>query len=599
MVCRIACSRARTCAIDENCARVLAAASPLDSFSTALNSADVCANVVPAQAAGKWIVLVGSLSDCDPLVMLLALEQAGVKAVLSDVKTFTLPNVNVVNLDPKPNLLPPSVIRTQRTDLPASTVPWYVVSRGASVHFSLLAAFVPLVLYQGPAIAEEKAFLLDFASGMTRGSIHTGAGVNGLAWTASTDPCRDRWLGVTCSPDGHVTRLVLPDSSLAGPLPASFDVLTKVQMIVLPSNKISGPLPGGLSMSNCWHIDLSNNVLEAPEGGGPLTFSALPRLRSLDLSFNKIGAELHPTDLLPSFPSETLNAYANLAYNRITGSFPVAISPFFSLDLSNNRLSGSIAVPGAFSFGQPIASRLFHLDLSNNELSGTFPGENLVDLGILRISNNPFEDVQVAGSLKLRLEMARLNLRQGALDDFLVPGLTLDVLDVSANQLVSVNLPTQSGKAGINRCFFRSNNLTSATAIVSTCRVIDLSHNMLDSLGRLGAILASAVELQSLDLSFNRLKNEDADFRLSSIVGQTNSLLSLDVSNNALSGKFIPDKVLTTLEYLNIANNPDIVGDLADNARSGDRWLLSAFTSLRLVDISGTCSGQCMCAATF
>ena len=117
------------------------------------------------------------------------------------------------------------------------------------------------------------------------GGAHWGRGYTWPNTSSSSDPCVNRWEGVTCDYNGNVERLVLRGASLNGHLPTDFGQhLPVLSHLDLSSNHLSGPLPVAFSSLLRLHLlDLSNNFFD---GGVPEEWVSLHALHSLDLSSN-------------------------------------------------------------------------------------------------------------------------------------------------------------------------------------------------------------------------------------------------------------------------------------------------------------------------
>ncbi|KAI4968272.1 hypothetical protein ZWY2020_060009 [Hordeum vulgare] len=106
---------------------------------------------------------------------------------------------------------------------------------------------------------QEKGSLLQFLGGLSRD------GGLAVSWKNGSDCCQ--WEGITCSTDGIVTDVLLASRSLQGHITPSLGNITGLLRLNLSNNLLSGGLPQELVSSSSILI--------------------------LDVSFNRLGGELH------------------------------------------------------------------------------------------------------------------------------------------------------------------------------------------------------------------------------------------------------------------------------------------------------------------
>ncbi|KAM0979588.1 hypothetical protein ACFX13_015707 [Malus domestica] len=155
-------------------------------------------------------------------------------------------------------------------------------------------------------------------------------------WNMSSDPCRDKWEGVTCDGKNSVKKIVLETSNLAGVLDAnSLCTVKSVGVVSLKNNKITGQLTE--EIENCrdlTHLYISGNQFS---GDLPASLSQLNNLKRVDISNNNFNGEL------PDF-SKISGLITFLAQNnQLDGKIPDF--DFFNLkefNVSNNNFSGPI-----------------------------------------------------------------------------------------------------------------------------------------------------------------------------------------------------------------------------------------------------------------
>ncbi|CAL5362066.1 unnamed protein product [Camellia sinensis] len=159
-----------------------------------------------------------------------------------------------------------------------------------------------------------------------------------FGWNMSSDPCTDKWHGVSCdSKLQSVRKIVLDRFNLTGVLNATSLCKAKsLSVLSLNDNNVGGEIQQ--EISNCrylTHLYLSGNRFS---GNLPVNISQLSNLKRLDISNNDFSNQI------PDM-------------SRISG--------LLSFLAQNNHLSGEIP---KFDF-----SNLQEFNVSNNNLSGPIP----------------------------------------------------------------------------------------------------------------------------------------------------------------------------------------------------------------------------------
>lgn len=164
-----------------------------------------------------------------------------------------------------------------------------------------------------------------------------------LGWTMGSDPCIDKWTGVTCEMNS-VSKIFLENVGLNGVFDAvPLCSVKSLNLLSLINNTISGTVSEEIGRcQELTHLNLSGNKLS---GRLPDSLSRLGNLKRLEIFDNNFSGEL--PDLarisgLLSFLAEN---------NNLSGAIPNFDFPNFeSFNVSNNHFSGPIPdVQGHFT----------------------------------------------------------------------------------------------------------------------------------------------------------------------------------------------------------------------------------------------------------
>ncbi|WOH16424.1 hypothetical protein DCAR_0935977 [Daucus carota subsp. sativus] len=206
--------------------------------------------------------------------------------------------------------------------------------------------------------------------------------------------------------------LALSHNNFSGELPQCLGNLTELIELDLMNNSLSGKIPSLGFLGDLQYINLHNNKFQ---GKFPLSFQNLTKLFVLDVGKNNLSDVL-PTwsaEQLPNLKYLILrsnNFYGeiplqlcqqstievlNFADNQITGNIPACFGNFSAMvtgDISPNHLDywGSVQMIDSMKGYEQVYTStlefLFSIDLSNNKISGEIPKE-LMDLqGLLNLN---------------------------------------------------------------------------------------------------------------------------------------------------------------------------------------------------------------------
>ncbi|XP_057789385.1 receptor-like protein 7 [Salvia miltiorrhiza] len=320
----------------------------------------------------------------------------------------------------------------------------------------------------------------------------------------------------------------------------------------LSYNRIGGEIPSWIWGTQLQYLNLSFNLLTHLQKPYHIPAS----LEELYLYSNQLKGELH----LPIPPASQL-MYLYLANNSLSGSIPTSLcsaTQLYFLDLSANELSGGI--PPCL-----LERNISDLDLSRNNISGSIPDNFPMDcqLGYLDLNNNTLEG-KIPRSLE-RCEWLRfMNVGNNNINDSFPCMLssTLSFLVLHSNRFY-----------GEVRCHNRS---------WDDLQILDISSNqfsgnlesinftswktmMLQGFTRLWTELSITLIMKGTNSEYHTIWSEFGiiDFscnnfggEIPNAIGDLTSLHQLNLSHNALNGS-IPNSFgqLRKLESLDLSVN--------------------------------------------
>ncbi|KAF7083642.1 hypothetical protein CFC21_087408 [Triticum aestivum] len=389
---------------------------------------------------------------------------------------------------------------------------------------SLVFALVLLICLASPSSScteQEQGFLLQFLGGLSQDG--------GLAasWQNGSDCCQ--WEGITCSTDGIVTDVLLASRSLQGHITPSLGNLTGLLRLNLSNNLLSGGLPQELVSSSSILI--------------------------VDVSFNRLGEDLHKLSSTHARPLKVLNISSNL----FTGQFPSStwqgMKNLVAFNASNNSFTGQL--PTHFCASSP---SLAVLELCYNQFRGSIPPElgSCSMLRVLKVGHN-----NLSGTLPDELFNATLleyvsfpgNRLEGKLQGSHIVKLSnLGTLHLGENN-ISGEIPESIGHLKRLEELHLNNNLmygelpsslTNCTNLIS----IDFKNNNFS--GELAKVnFSNLPNLKSLDLMYNSFSGH-----IPESIYSCSNLTALRLSSNKFDGQ-LSEKIgnLKSLSFLSLANN--------------------------------------------
>ncbi|KAF8403507.1 hypothetical protein HHK36_011611 [Tetracentron sinense] len=389
--------------------------------------------------------------------------------------------------------------------------------------------------------------------------------------------------------------LNLSSNNFGGTIPNSFGKLERLKYLDLQSNGFSSDIMGLLvQLRSVVHVDLSNNRFSGSPDVGLGNSSFVSGVQYLNFSHNSLSGELFAHDGMPYF--DNLEVF-DASHNQLGGHIP-SFNFLFSLRimrLESNLFSGSLP-EGPFQESSMI---LTELDLSLNQLEGdklellikdwtalVFTGSALCSpLGSITsatLKNLNLSSNKLSGSLPAMVGHCAIvdlsnNMLSGNLSRIQSWGNYVEIIHLSSN-LLTGTLPNITSQFLRLASFKISNNsleggLPLVLGTYPELNVIDISLNQLN--GSLPPSLFTSSILTELNLSGNRFTGSISLQSVSDIpsIGSTPnlSLVSLDLSNNSLSGPLSPEiSKLRDLVFLDLSNNHfegSIPDDLPDTLR--------------------------------
>ncbi|KAM3683426.1 hypothetical protein ACJW31_12G146500 [Castanea mollissima] len=302
----------------------------------------------------------------------------------------------------------------------------------------------------------------------------------------------------------QLSALELSSNQLTGSIPLWLMNLTKLTQLSLASNNLQGPIPSSISEPmNLQYLDLYSNNLSGTVDLN--TLFMLKNLTYLRLSFNKLSVltKTNSSASPPKFISLWLAScnlgqfpkflqgqdtlmYLDLAFNNIHGQIPqwfwkISTQTLLYLDVAHNFLTGFDQPPSVLPW-----SSLLGLNMSSNRLSGSLPVPPFSTL-LYTISEN---------SLSGEIPSLICNLS------------LLQVLDLSGNNLGGMiprclsNFSSSLSILKLGRNNFHG-TIPQTWTSASKLRMIDLGQNKLH--GQVPRLMARCALLESLDLGNNQI----------------------------------------------------------------------------------------------
>ncbi|KAL3620820.1 hypothetical protein CASFOL_035732 [Castilleja foliolosa] len=291
--------------------------------------------------------------------------------------------------------------------------------------------------------------------------------------------------------------LDLSSNKLTGMIPKYLCAGKRLRILILRINFLFGSMPEELSTcSSLVRVRLGQNYLN---GSVPSGFIYLPELNFLEMQSNMLSGHLSENNNTEM--KQTKLRQINLSDNRLSGSLPLSISNFSSLEillLSGNNFSGPVP-PSIGGLHQAVK-----LDLSGNALTGEIPREitKCARLGYLDLSRNnisgpiPGEITSIRILNYLNLSMNHLS---GTIPQLITSMKGLTTADFSFNDL-SGPIPESGPFSIFNASSFSGNPKLCGPLLNSPCKFTAItsplgkkSHNAFKFMFALILLLCSLV----------------------------------------------------------------------------------------------------------
>ncbi|XP_021817060.1 probable LRR receptor-like serine/threonine-protein kinase At4g36180 [Prunus avium] len=343
------------------------------------------------------------------------------------------------------------------------------------------------------------------------------------------------------------SHLDISDAGISDSFPSWFWSLCRnVTFMNLTSNQIRGTFANlTLEFSDFPTLLLSSNKLE-----GPIP-SFLSTTKHLDLSYNKLSGSI---SFLCSSAAINLG-FLDLSNNNVSGQVPDCLTHLESLvmlDLSNNALSGKIPTTIGSMF------RIETLKLRSNRFVGQLPSslKNCTSLVVIDVGDNklsgPIPEWLGVSLKKLVILMLSSNHFNGSLPSQLCHLTHIQILDFSMN-IISGSIPkcltnlttlAQKGNPSLN---------ISHSYIISNINWGDDYDDDATFMwkGGMQTYKSTLGLVKRIDMSSNKLTG-DIPSEITHLVG----LVSLNLSRNQLTGQITPEiGNLQSLDSLDLSQN--------------------------------------------
>ncbi|KAK8497177.1 hypothetical protein V6N12_066026 [Hibiscus sabdariffa] len=235
------------------------------------------------------------------------------------------------------------LLKQAEPDYPCAHLPFAASSRMNCVSIRMLPVLFFFLFHVSSSEDEQvKASLVAFMDKLAVGNVERN---QSWGWNMSSDPCKDKWIGVSCDLQlKSVRKVVLDELNLTGVLDIdSACGASSLSVFSLNQNNVVGSISEG--MGNCKHLThlyLGGNQIS---GHLPESLKQLSNLKRFDISNNNLSGEVPDISGI----SGLITFLAQ--NNQLSGEVPnLDFSNLLQFNISNNNFSGPIPdVKGRFS----------------------------------------------------------------------------------------------------------------------------------------------------------------------------------------------------------------------------------------------------------
>ncbi|XP_058219481.1 probable LRR receptor-like serine/threonine-protein kinase At3g47570 [Rhododendron vialii] len=388
------------------------------------------------------------------------------------------------------------------------------------------------------------------------------------SWNESVHFCQ--WVGVTCGRrHQRVTKLILPNGKLSGPISPHIGNLSFLVWLLLPNNSLSHDIPQELGrLRRLKFLYLYNNSVT---GEIPANISRCSNLISLGFTLNRLTGKI-PTELGRLSKLQGLH----VGQNNLTGGVPASIrnlSSLANLFISHNNFGGNMPD------GLGRLTKLETFAVADNKLVGTIPSSLF---NISSIANFDVGENQIRGILPTNLGTSLSNLKflgvgynllTGSIPSSISNATNLYYLGVNTNNFTG-KMPSLDKLRNLNVLDVFSTHLGTGEAddlsfLSPLINATNLERLELDNNG-FGGVFPEVITNFSIRLSLVTLQNNKLYGSIPRGIGNLVNLQEFSVFNNHLTSNIPADfGKLQNLHLLSLGGNrfygdiPSFFGNLS------------------------------------
>lgn len=363
-------------------------------------------------------------------------------------------------------------------------------------------------------------------------------------------------------PSNLLDTLDLSSNELEGPIPMSIFQLRGLNILQLCSNKFSGTIQLAMiqTLVNLTNLDLSYNNLIVNASGNYSTISSFPQLTTLKLASCSLK-------VFPDLKKQSKLFSLDLSENKISGSVPRWLWSIGNGSLNQVNLSSNSLTDLEEPYSLPSLTILdLHSNLLNGGLPKIPPSATYVDYSSNNFSSVIPADFGNSLSITIFFSLSKNSLT-GAIPESICKAMYIQVLDFSRNKL--------SGP--IPDCLLQMTSLG----------VLNLRRNILA--GNIPDKFSAYCGLQTLDLNGNQLEGP-----VPRSLSNCKMLEVLDMGNNRIFDSFPCQlKNISSLRVLVLRSNL-FYGTIACPVSNTGPWQMLQIVDLASNNFNGTIPPKCL-----